>query len=96
MCLYLWGPPRVTKVFKNKIWFASLNMCYNVLIYFTVKKHGLFKLDIYVVAASNTSVEIIDLLDLQKIFIRRGRELIIPRALRGYFLAPNLVVGSYI
>ena len=38
-----------------------------------------FKLDIYVVAASNTSVEIIDLLDLQKIFIRRGRELIIPR-----------------
>ena len=36
------------------------------------------KLDIYIVA-SNTSVEIIDLLDLQKIFVTRDREPIIPR-----------------
>ena len=37
------------------------------------------KLGIYVVAASNTSVEIIDLLDFQKIFVTRGRERIIPQ-----------------
>ena len=37
------------------------------------------KIDIYVVAASNTSVEIIDRLDLQKIFLTRRLVHIIPR-----------------
>ena len=26
-----YGTPRLTKVLKNKTWFAPLNMCYNVL-----------------------------------------------------------------
>ena len=34
---------------------------------------GFLKLDIYVVAASNIYVEIIDFFDLRKIFVTRGR-----------------------
>ena len=72
----------MTKVFKDKIWFVSLNMCYNVLCVNTIHSEQnmhFLKLDMYVVAESNTSLEIIDFLDLQKIFITRGRERIIPR-----------------
>ena len=73
VCLYLWDPQEWHKCLKTKYGLYHWT-CAKIC----EQNMDFLKLDIYIVA-SNTSVEIIDLLDLQKIFVTRDREPIIPR-----------------